>query len=139
VFSAFVSNSDQEASAQGVIPSQFGADQVHLPDAIAGRTLVRNLEHTSAFSPNGDGVNDEYELGLTVVKTDREPTVRLFDLAGRLVVELQNQSLETRRGQYVWDGRREGQMMPPGVYVLQIEVDSDARTERVHKTVSLVY
>ncbi|MBT6148074.1 MAG: T9SS type A sorting domain-containing protein, partial [Gemmatimonadetes bacterium] len=69
----------------------------------------------------------------------REPTVRLFDLAGRLVVELQNQSLETRRGQYVWDGRREGQMMPPGVYVLQIEVDSDARTERVHKSVSLVY
>ena len=139
VFSAFVSNSDQEASAQGVIPSQFGADQVHLPEAIAGRSLVRNLAHTTAFSPNGDGVNDEYELNLTVVKTNREPTVRLFDLAGQLVTELQNQSSETRRGHYIWDGRGQGQMMPPGVYILQIEVNSDARKESIHRTVSLVY
>ena len=115
-----------------------GSNDLHLPEAIAGRTLLRNLEHTTAFSPNGDGVNDQYKLSLTVVKTNREPTIRLFDLAGQLVVELQNQSLETRRGHYIWGGRHEEHMMPLGVYVLQIEVASNARTERVQKTVNLV-
>ena len=139
VFAASVGNSDREAIGQGVIPSEFGADQVHLPDAIAGRSLVRNLDLTPVFSPNGDGINDELQLGFTVVKTHRQPTVRLYDLAGRLVAELTDQSPSLRRATYTWDGRSEGQQAPPGVYVVQIGVNSDARDERVHRTVSVVY
>jgi hypothetical protein len=139
VFSASVLNSDQQDNTQGVVPVEFGADQVHLPDAVAGRTLVRSLMHTRAFSPNGDGINDEYQLDFTVVKTDREPRVRLYDLAGRFAAELTKQNSEATRASYTWTGDRDGQRVPPGIYIVQIEVDADARTERVHKTVHVVY
>ncbi len=74
-----------------------------------------------------------------MVKTDREPRVRLYDLAGRFAAELTKQNSEATRASYTWTGDCDGQRVPPGIYIVQIEVDADARTERVHKTVHVVY
>ncbi len=139
VFTAFVLNSEQEDNSQGVVPAEFGADQVHLPEAVAGRSLVRSLTHTAVFTPNGDGVNDEYLLSFTIVKTSREPRVLVYDLAGRLVAELSDQTPQATRASFSWVGDGGGQRVAPGIYIVRIEVDSDARDEHVHKTVNVVY
>ena len=51
-----------------------------VPEVVQGASLIRNLRHSKLFTPNGDAVNDLYELSFTVVKTDKQPHVRVFSL-----------------------------------------------------------
>jgi len=139
VFDAFVLNASQPQSTQGVVPKDFSAQRVFLPDAIAGARLIRNLSDTQVFTPNDDGVNDLYELTFSIVKTDRNATVSVFDLAGRLIAELESVEQQVGRANFQWDGESGGSRVPPGVYVLRIEIDTDARNERVHRTVHVAY
>ncbi|MBT4609580.1 MAG: T9SS type B sorting domain-containing protein, partial [Gemmatimonadetes bacterium] len=139
VFDAFVLNASQPQNTQGVVPEDFGAQRVFLPDAIAGTRLIRNLSDTNVFTPNDDGVNDLYELTFSIVKTDRHATVSVFDLAGRLIAELESVGQQVGRASFQWDGESGGSRVPPGVYVLRIEIDTDARNERVHRTVHVAY
>ena len=138
VFSTLVGNSQRPDHVQGVVPAEFGADRVFVPGAVAGPGLVRNLAHTKVFTPNGDGANDVYELTFTLVKTGAEPRVRVYSLAGSLVAELDSRG-PAGRGRYSWDGRQGGEAVPPGIYLVDIGVDTDARMERVHKLVHVVY
>jgi flagellar hook assembly protein FlgD len=84
-------------------------------------------------------VNDLYELTFSIVKTDRNATVSVFDLAGRLIAELESVEQQVGRANFQWDGESGGSRVPPGVYVLRIEIDTDARNERVHRTVHVAY
>lgn len=138
-FNTFVLNSEQEENAQGVVPAEFGADLVYVPGAVDGFSLVRKIEHTEVFTPNADGANDRYELSFTVVKTDKKPRVHIYTLSGQHVAELANQSLQGNRSRYIWDGRSAGTTVPPGVYIMRIEVDTDALDERVHRLVHVAY
>lgn len=139
VFTTAVVNSAQEGNVQGVVPADFGADQVFVPAAVDGAALVRNIAQTAILSPNRDGVNDEYRLSFTVVKTDREPRVRVYALSGRAVAELQSTDLGSGRARFVWDGRSGGTVVPPGLYIVRIEVDADARNESVQKVLHVAY
>lgn len=135
VFNAFVFNSAEVDNLQGVVPAEFGADLVFVPQAVASSSLIRNVEHTRLITPNGDGANDQCELQFTVVKTEQTPRVQVFTLDGRPVVELANRGLPGRRVRYVWDGRA----VPPGVYVLRIAIEADARADRVYRIVHVAY
>ncbi len=137
-FNTFVVNSAQEENTQGIVPAEFGANLVFVPAAVDGGSLVRKVSHTALITPNLDGINDRYELNFTVVKTDREPQVHIFTLSGQHVITLKNQSLEGR-ARYVWDGKSAGTTVPPGIYIVRIEVDTDARNERVHQLVHVAY
>ena len=136
-FAAFVVNSAAIDNLQGVVPAEFGADRVFVPGAVDGSTLVRKIAHTGAFTPNGDGINDHYELSFTLVKTNRVPQVSVFTLAGHLVTELVNTGGD--RALYRWNGRGPEAAVPPGIYIVRIAVDSDALTERVHRVVHVAY
>ena len=139
VFSAFVFNSANGDNLQGVVPAEFGADLVFVPEAVAGGSLIRNVEHTRSLTPNGDGANDHCELQFTVVKTEQAPRVQVFTLDGRPVVQLASQGLPGRRVRYVWDGQSTGRPVPPGIYVLRIAIEADARADRVYRLVHVVY
>jgi gliding motility-associated-like protein len=122
-----------------VVPLEFGADQVFVPAAVQGGSLVRNVTHTSTFTPNRDGANDDYELSFTLVKTRAQPRVRIFSLSGSQVAELASSDAQSSRQRYVWDGTSGGQIVPPGVYLMIVEVETDARKETVQKLVHVVY
>ena len=140
VFEVFVYNADQQDNTQGVLPEFFGADQVFVPQAVAGGSLVRNISHSQVFTPNQDGANDLYELSFTVVKTVEPPRVRVFSMAGSQVAELANLTPQSSRARFGWDGRAgTGETVPPGIYVVRIEVSTDARDEDVLKLVHVVY
>ncbi len=85
----------------------------------------RNIYIPNAFSPNGDGVNDEFRIypctGVTNIAT-----ARIFDRWGNLVYE--NAGLDVSNGLFcqgglpLWEGRFNSEPLNKGVYVYVIEV-----------------
>jgi len=66
----------------------------------------------SAFSPNGDGLNDELRiLGQGISRMD----FKIFNRYGQLVFETKNQAIG-------WDGSQNGKMLNPGTFVYTLTV-----------------
>ena len=118
--------------------------RVDAGDALAGiesntTTLVGTVQSASllteveviprAFTPNGDGVNDQALFAFKVVRVgdDSPAEVEVFDLAGRRVRRLVEQrDLSTGSYTIVWDGRDDaGVLVPPGVYYARLRIDTD--------------
>ncbi len=73
----------------------------------------------SAFTPNGDGVND-YLYPLNAYKAD-DLDFRVFNRSGQLV-------FETKEWTGKWDGRVGGQPLPPGTFVWTLQyTDRDTK------------
>jgi hypothetical protein len=92
-----------------------------------------------AFSPNGDGNNDELHIRFSLSKPGYMANVRIFDAAGRMVKFLvKNQSL-SQEGSWLWDGSsNSGQKLSIGVYIILVEVfDQDGQAKRFKKTCTL--
>ncbi len=84
----------------------------------------------AVVTPNGDGVNDVLTVDFTVrrLSGERPVKVRIYDLGGRLVRRLDTQK-SLVAGQYAlaWaTDDEQGQRVPPGIYILRIDVDADS-------------
>ena len=121
-------------------------------------TLVGTVQSTSlltevavipqAFTPNGDGVNDQAQFTFKVVRVgdDSPAEVEVFDLAGHRVRRLVEQR-DLSTGSYAigWDGRDDaGVLVPPGVYYARLRIDTDTEGagidgEQVLKTIVVAY
>jgi hypothetical protein len=92
-----------------------------------------------AFSPNGDGYNDELAINYRFSIPGYIANVRFFDVAGRQVRFLvKNQSL-AQEGRWMWDGKSEsGQKLNIGVYIILVEVfDQNGHSKVIKKTCSI--
>jgi hypothetical protein len=101
-----------------------------LVGAFDNKQLIRNLTVVPrAFSPNGDGINDEVRFEFSVLLVDGESpvAVQIFDLSGRLVRRLVDRHAVSSGDYSVpWDGRdAKGNLASIGLYVAQIEVAAD--------------
>ena len=86
------------------------------------------------FSPNGDGTNDETSIQFSVFRIRGEQwlQVRVYDLTGRQVRDLSARR-ENPSGEhgFTWDGlNEEGRLVPPGSYLIRVEVETDANVGR---------
>ncbi|MCI5082233.1 MAG: gliding motility-associated C-terminal domain-containing protein [Saprospiraceae bacterium] len=83
----------------------------------------RNVYIPNAFSPNGDGFNDEFRI--FACQGVREiTTVKVYDRWGELVYEGDDFFPNCDSGgTKLWDGRFNGDLMNPGVFVYLIEVE----------------
>ena len=100
------------------------------------------VPHNTVFSPNGDRINDYLELRYNLLKLTRSAPVffEIFDLAGRKVQ--QGYAGHDLSGSFLrlWDGRKkDGLIAPPGTYIYQIRVESDATTTVRQGVANLVY
>jgi hypothetical protein len=76
-----------------------------------------------SFSPNNDGYNDEYKIHYQLDKPGYYANVRVFDSAGRFVLQLTKNSLLASSGEITWNGEDEtGQRQSMGVYVVVVEM-----------------
>jgi len=66
-------------------------------------------------------------------------TVRIFDLKGRLVRKLVDQTLQANKGDLIWDGRNDnGRRLPIGVYIILLEATSRESEKTYSKTKTAV-
>ncbi|HZL11550.1 MAG TPA: gliding motility-associated C-terminal domain-containing protein [Prolixibacteraceae bacterium] len=92
-----------------------------------------------AFSPNGDGYNDQLSIRYVFSKPGYIGNVRIFDVAGRQVNFLvKNESL-AQSGSWFWDGISDSrQRLKIGVYIILVEVfDQDGHTKAFKKACTL--
>ncbi len=75
----------------------------------------------NVFSPNGDGVNDEFIVFAASGVTGTVVRYQIFDRWGNLMHEAVNFPLNAS-GRW-WDGKTNGQAAPAGVYVFYVAVE----------------
>jgi len=105
--------------------------------------LVQDLVlSTPVITPNGDGINDLLQVSYSLFRLPQPVPVALniYRLDGRRIahrVSLAQSSGPQRRE---WDGRDErGQILPPGLYLLEIALEAEAGSFRRAQPISLVY
>ena len=107
--------------------------------------LLGDLEIDGSFTPNGDGINDLLEVGYSLMRVGRAAPVRVevYDLSGRLVRRLRDDSQEAGRHRVTWTGTdRWGGLAPPGIYLMRIDLDVDdesGKNSSVHRLVHVAY
>ena len=97
---------------------------------------------TPVFTPNGDGINDFFELGYNLLKLTREAPVffEIFDLSGRRVRQGYAGGDASGRFVRIWDGRdRQGKRVLPGLYLYEVRVQADAGVVGRQGGVNVVY
>ena len=120
---------------------QGDADRLSVEVTFRAASLIGTMEITPrVLTPDGDGDTASIAYALFQLYGGAPVSVKIYDLAGCLVKTLYDGHRVA--GQYAerWDARDEnGVLVPPGVYLVQLVVDSDR--ERVSKTttVSVVY
>ena len=94
------------------------------------------------FTPNGDGVNDvlQIEYDLVNLSGDVPVAIDLYDLAGVKRCEVAHSTAASGRFSAVWEGVDDaGNLLPPGLYLLRLEVDSDKAKDVEVAVVRLIY
>ncbi len=80
----------------------------------------RNVYIPNIFTPDGDGLNDEFRL--TIGKgVERINYLKIYDRWGELMYQEQNLN-PSAANTVSWDGRFKGKRVNPGVYVYLVEV-----------------
>ena len=141
VFSVDLGNTERPDLWQSVEASERRSNIVFLPELTGSNRLIGDLEiDSSVFTPNGDGINDDVEIRFALFKVEgSQPRVRIFDLAGRMVAELDRASgggVEI----FSWSGRDvEGNLVYPGIYLCHIDADADAGEDTVVRSIAVAY
>lgn len=93
----------------------------------------------TAFSPNGDGFNDQLRIRYKTMLPGWMATCRIFDRSGRLLFKLLDNSMLGTSGIIEWAGEDEtGDKLPCGPYILLMELfDLNGNYERYKKAVVL--
>lgn len=97
---------------------------------------------TEAFTPNGDQINDQVEIAYELLKVTEPVPVEVLvrDLSGRLVRRVYADADGAGRHPRQWDGRDEaGQQVAPGLYICQVEVESDGQRQMQMRPIAVAY
>ena len=92
------------------------------------------------LTPNEDGVNDQLTVSFTLQGiTAAAVEVGIYDLRGRLVRQLVSQVRSEGRYGDIWDGMTDWGLVPPGVYLAQVVVNTDLGSFEQTHTVAVAY
>ena len=104
--------------------------------------VVETRVEPSVITPNGDGLNDEARILVTLSQFsgDIDLGVEIYDLAGRRVSEVVSGPRSSGVHAGAWHGRdRLDRPVPPGLYLCRVSVESDARTFESAQLIGVAY
>lgn len=95
---------------------------------------------STLLSPDGDGYQDLLELGYRLDDGGLAARIEVYDVRGRRVRRLLDNGLLGTHGSLEWDGRSDdGQLSPPGQYIVQIVLfDTRGTRQTIRRTVALL-
>ncbi|MEE2831574.1 MAG: FlgD immunoglobulin-like domain containing protein [Candidatus Latescibacterota bacterium] len=135
-----------QAAGEGDATDVVSSGSLSVVSDLEGVPLLDELSIAQAvITPNGDGINDELVIGLSVFHVEGEKPIvlEIFDLSGRRVRDLTRvQSNPSGDHTFVWDGRDEsGRLPPPGNYIIRAAFVADGTIGTVSRAriVGLVY
>ena len=120
---------------------RFGGDVLAVSTPMGGDLIRRLQAWPPVFTPNGDGINEQVRISydLRDLETPRQITLAIFDLSGRRLRQVVT-AVSSGSFEEVWDGRDEGgHLVAPGVYLYQVKLDTDERSEVASGTLSVAY
>ncbi|NKB66525.1 MAG: hypothetical protein GKR89_05650 [Candidatus Latescibacteria bacterium] len=131
----------QFARTGDVDPFSVGASLAVRLDQLDGNLVGSLRPRNSLFTPDGDGINDVFEVEFNLLKLTRTARMafQIRDLSGHL---LRQGQVESSSGHFVrlWDGRTDGgQLVPPGMYLYRVEVEADEGTAARQGVVGVAY
>ena len=115
---------------------------VAIPRAQVGKLVGEIVVSRPLFTPNGDGVNDQFELFFNLLQLTRATPVvlEIYDLAGRQIHTVFREERIIGPSLQQWDGRlADGTTVPPGHYIWVLSVEADAFEERHSGLLGVVY
>ena len=138
-FSGWVFNStDADQVRQQIQPGnatfRFSGDALSVKTPLGGDLLIQVEAGPGVFTPNGDGVNDKvvFSYKLREVATARPVSLRIYDLAGRVVHILPATSAKSGAFEQAWNGRNaQGQLLPPGTYLYELTLETKDQERQV--------
>ena len=96
----------------------------------------------AVLTPNGDRRNDTVGLGYDLLELTGPASVgvAVWDLSGRRVRRVYAGRDDVGAYERVWDGRDEsGQLVPPGLYLYRVSVETDHQTVQQAGLLHVVY
>lgn len=97
---------------------------------------------SSVFTPNGDGINDAVVVGYMLFRLPESVPVKLnvYALDGRLLARLDAGVQGSGPQQIAWDGRDGlGELLPPGTYLVGVDLQSEFSTPLQMRPVGIAY
>jgi len=147
-FEGRIFNSDAEVASlpqsieSGDARVEIGSNAIQVVATEIQASVLGQLTLSSpVITPNGDGINEETIVAFQLFGIeDAEVMVTVYDLAGHRLTSL----LDDKGGAGLygpsWDGKdRHGKMVPPGIYLIGVEIDVDEGKQTLFKPVSVVY
>ena len=115
---------------------------VAIPRSQVGKLVGEIILDNRIFTPNGDGINDEFEIFYNLLQLTRSTPVALdiYDLAGRWIHQVFAEERIIGPALKHWDGRlADGRLAPQGHYIWVLRVKADAFEERHSGLMAVVY
>ena len=94
------------------------------------------------ITPNGDGANDVLQIEYDLVNLNGAVpmAIDIYDLAGVKLCSVVQNTAASGRFSATWDGRDDvDELLPPGLYLLRLEVQSDQTKDSRVATIPLIY
>ena len=146
VFNAKVFNSDEPDEVRqrvtaGDADPLFDSSSLSVVPANIGGSVISSLR-VAPLTPNDDNVNDVLRIEYDLVNLDGNVPVTLtvFTLGGDPIADIPVTAVGSGRFPATWDGvGKGGDLVPPGIYLLRLEVDADKGRASALATFPVVY
>ena len=127
----------------GDASDDLGTSQVRmLVESGSLATVLGEVEAMpAAFSPQGDGVNDQIRLAYTLFSVRAAQVhVEVYALNGTRLRQLYSGPQSAGPHEQRWDGRDDqGAVVQPGIYLMRVEVDADEGARVEARSVAVAY
>lgn len=113
------------------VTDECGTTTVNKNIKIADNISLANAFIPNCFTPNGDGINDTWNI--SGIEAEHLLFLQVFNRYGELVSQIRGNPI-------TWDGKYKGEKLPAGVYFYVLSIYNDnLHTEKRSGSVTIIY